>query len=113
MDDRLPAHLEVSALIRAAQAQGGFAAVLKKGHPIAGTILLVLAHNGTNARAFERMPQLDGTRTWEVAKTEVTENKQEFLECIDRRGRQDGDLWVVELDVADGERLIGLPGTID
>ena len=36
-------------------------------------------------------------------------NKQEFSDYLVRRGRQDDDLWIVELDIAQGERLIGLP----
>ena len=106
---RLPARLEVAALIRLAQNGGGFAAVLKRGEETAGTIILVLTENGSNPRLYERMPVADGTRAWHCSKTEDTENKQEFSEYLDRRGRQDDDLWIVELDIANGERLIGLP----
>jgi len=35
----------------------------------------------------------------------------EFSEYLARRRRQDDDLWIVELDIADGERFIGLAGT--
>lgn len=111
MDARIPAHIEASALIRRAQAEGGFAAVLRKGHETAGTLLIVLTENGTNTRAYERMPQMDGGREWALSRSEDTENKKEFQEYLDRRRRQDDDLWIIELDVADGERLIGLPGT--
>lgn len=107
---RLPAHIEAAALIRGAQAAGGFAAVLKKGHPDAGTIMVILTENGTNTRAYERMPQADGSRTWHRSRSENTEKKEEFSEFLDRRKRQDDDLWIIELDIADGERLIGLTG---
>lgn len=106
MDSRLPAHLEVSALIRAAESLGGFATVLKKGEREGGTLLVVLAENGANLRVFERMPGLDGRRSWHCAKKQDTENKTEFDEYLSRRGMQDPDLWIVELDVANGERLI-------
>ncbi len=109
MEARLPAHIEVSALIRRTQAQGGFAAVLKKGESEAGTILVVLAENGANSRAYERMPQLDGSRQWHCAKRHDVEKPEEFQEYLDRRRRQDPDLWIVELDIAHGEQLIGLP----
>jgi len=112
MDARLPAQIEASALIRRAQAEGGFAVVVKKGHETAGTLLVVLTHNGANTRAYERMPQLDGTRAWTLSKTENPENKQDFADYLARRARQDDDLWIVELDVAQGERFIGLPGTL-
>ncbi len=110
-EPRLAARLEVAALIRLAQNGGGFAAVLKGGEETAGTILLVLTENGRNPRVYERMPQADGSRIWHCSKTEDTENKQEFSDYLDRRGRQDDDLWIVELDIANGERLIGLPAT--
>lgn len=104
---RLPAHIEVAGLIRSVQAQGGFAAVLKRGDQDGGSILLVLTENGTNTRLFERMPQLDGSRKWLLARTQDTDNPSEFTEYLDRRGNQDRDLWIIELDIAEGERLIG------
>lgn len=106
MEPRLPAHIEVGGLIRRANAEGGFASVLQKGERDAGTILLVLTERGGNARVFERMPGLDGARSWQRSKVENPENKQEFYEWLDRRGAQDPDLWIVELDIADGERFI-------
>ena len=111
MDDRLPAHLEVSGLIRAVEAAGGFATVLAKGERDAGTLLVICCHNGTDARLYERMPQLDGTRKWTLAKAQTTDNTLDFSEYCDRRKRQDSDLWLVELDIANAERFIGLPGT--
>jgi hypothetical protein len=106
MDTRLPAHLEVSGLLRAAVSAGGFATVLKKGEREAGTILVVLCEKGTDLRVFERMPALDGTRKWSCSKTQDTDNPNEFNEYLDRRSAQDPDLWIIELDVANGERLI-------
>lgn len=106
MDARLPAHLEVSGLLRSAESLGGFATVLKKGEREGGTILVVLAERGTNARVFERMPAADGTRKWSCSKTQDTENPGEFQDYLDRRASQDPDLWMIELDVVNGERLI-------
>jgi hypothetical protein len=108
VDARLPAHLEVSALIRQVQVQGGFAAVLAKGEREAGTILVVTTENGRNTRVFERMPQLDGSRSWTCAKEQDPENKELFNQYLERRKSQDADLWIVELDIANAERLIGL-----
>lgn len=108
MDGRLPAHVEVAALLRQTQAEGGFATVIQKGEREAGTILVIVCGNGSNARVYERMPQLDGTRKWHRSKTEDTENKQKFQDYLSRRGSQDRDLWIIELDIANGERLIGL-----
>ena len=108
MDSRLPASLEVSLLIRQVQAAGGFPMVLQKGEPEAGTILVVIVENGANARVYERMPQLDGTRKWHCARRQTAENAEDFVNWLDRRKAQDRDLWIVELDIAGGERFIGL-----
>lgn len=111
MDARLPAHLEVAGLLRQTQAAGGFAMVLEKGERGGGTILVVLLENGANPRVYERMPSVDGARKWTISQAESVDNKQEFAEYLARRKRQDPDLWIIELDVANGERLIGLTGT--
>lgn len=108
MSDRLPAHLEVGGLIRLAQNEGGFASVLHKGEREAGTILLIITERGVNPRLFERMPSLEGTREWLQASVQNIESKQVFEDYLTRRTAQDPDLWVVELDIANGERLIGL-----
>ncbi len=108
MNARLPAHLEVSGLIRSVEAAGGFAAVLHKGEREAGTILVIVAERGANARLFERIPHAETGREWLLTKTQDTENKTDFQEYLDRRSKRDPDLWIVELDIADGERFIGL-----
>lgn len=106
MEPRLPAHIQISGLIRSVQAAGGFAMVIAKGERDAGTLLILCCENGTKLRAYERMPQADGTRKWVLSKTQDPENTTEFSEYCDRRKRQDPDLWIVELDIADGERFI-------
>lgn len=108
MDERLPAHLEAASLIRRVQVEGGFATVLQKGEREAGTLLVVMCESGANARVYERMPQVDGSREWYRSRVQDPENKQEFDQYITRRAEQDRDLWIIELDIAQGERFIGL-----
>ncbi|WP_404479548.1 DUF1491 family protein [Novosphingobium sp. BL-52-GroH] len=108
MDARLPAHLEVSALIRQVGADGGFATVLAKGERDAGTILAVLTHNGAGTRIYERMPELDGTRPWRCTRREDPAKPGDLRDYLDRRKAQDPDVWVVELDIANAERFIGV-----
>ena len=106
MTTRLPAHIEVSALIRAVQAQGGFATVLAKGEKDAGTILILTMEKGENGAIYERMPQLDGSRMFTRVKAQNLEKQGELDEYLARRQRQDSDIWIVELDIADVERFI-------
>lgn len=108
MEPRLPAHLEVAGLIRSVEAGGGFATVLNKGERDAGTIMIVLTEKGVNSRIYERMPQADGSRQWRCSRKQDPENPAEITSYIERRSSQDPDLWVVELDIAEGERFIGL-----
>ena len=105
-EGRLPAHLEVSGLLRRVQQAGGFAAVLAKGEPEAGTILVVLADRGTGSRAFERMPVPSGERRWTLAREADPAHPGAFAEWLDRRQGQDPDLWIIELDIPQGERFI-------
>ncbi|MFM5884014.1 MAG: DUF1491 family protein [Novosphingobium sp.] len=104
----MPAHLEVSGLIRAVEAAGGFATVLHKGEREAGTIVVLTTERGGNARVFERMPSPEGGRSWVLSRSQDIENPMEIGEYLDRRKAQDRDLWIVELDIANGERFIGL-----
>ena len=108
MDDRLPAHVEIGALIRAVQAAGGFATVLAKGERDAGTILIVTMENGINAKLYERMPSLDGERKFSLTRAQDAENPWEFNDYLTKRRNQDGDIWIVELDIADAERFVAL-----
>ena len=105
---RLPTQLEVSGLIRSVQAEGGFATVLAKGDADAGAILVVLTFRGEGARAYERMPSADGHRVWHCSLRENADNPMEFAEWLTRRKQRDPDLWIVELDIAQGERFIDL-----
>ena len=106
MAARIPTHLEVTGLLRAVEAAGGFATGIAKGERVAGTVLVTCCESGRNCRADERMPRPDGTRGWSLAKSEDSENPLEFAEYLDRRRRQDSDLWIVELDIPDAERFI-------
>lgn len=95
MDARLPAHLEVSAIIRAVEARGGFASVIAKGEKDAGTLLILTMCRGANAVLFERMPQLDGSRPFVAAKRENPENREEIYDYLEKRRRQDPDIWIL------------------
>jgi hypothetical protein len=106
VSDRLPAHLEVSGIIRSVEAAGGFAMVVAKGERDAGTLLLICCERGAQARALERMPQADGTRAWTPSRVQDPDDPAEFWNYIERRKKQDSDLWIVELDVAGAERFI-------
>lgn len=108
MSDRFPAHLEVASLIRLAESNGGNAMVLAKGERDAGTILILTMFRGEGAQLHERRPQLDGTRSFVPTRSQDPENPNEIFEYLERRRRQDPDIWILEVDIGNPERLIAL-----
>jgi hypothetical protein len=93
-----------SALLRRAQDEGGFGAVLAKGDSTAGAIAVTLAEKGRKACFLERLLQADGSYSWQPSRQEI-ENEQDFNLFLERRRKSDPDLWILELDIASAERF--------
>jgi hypothetical protein len=106
MTPRLTAGVLVSALIRGAQARGGFAAVLKKGDSTAGAILIVAVEKGVITGLYERLLTPEGAYVWGKTGPQAVDNKEEIDDFLARKAARDPDLWVIELDIADAERFI-------
>jgi hypothetical protein len=104
--DRLPAHLEVAAVLRRAEASGGFASVLRKGDADRGSILLVVTERGRHFACLERMPSLSGGQQWQRCGPSESAGSTQIAEFLARRARLDEDSWVLELDIAEPERFI-------
>ncbi|NRD89964.1 hypothetical protein C8024_11625 [Sphingopyxis sp. BSNA05] len=77
---------------------------------MSGTILVQCVEKGENPRLLENMPSLDGTPNWQQIWHQDTDNSKELSEYLARRFRFDPDMWLIELDIPDGERLIALMG---
>jgi hypothetical protein len=105
MDARLPAHLEAAGILRLAESLGGFATVIGRGERDGGTILVAIMCRGGPAQLYERMPAMDGTRHFVPTKLQGAENASEFNDYLDRRQRQDPDIWIIEVDIDDPERF--------
>jgi hypothetical protein len=108
IEPRLATHMQVSAFIRLANAGGDFAAVLRKGDATAGAILLIGLIRGQNPVFYERYPTLDGLSAWQASASAETMSQEKMAEFIEKRSQRDPDLWIIELDAADHERLDGL-----
>jgi hypothetical protein len=102
---RLDTQTLVSALIRRVGAAGGFATVLQKGDPVGGIILVQLLDRGRFGTLLERMTDLSGRQTMVACGPKHDSQDTEIYDYISKRKRSDPDLWLVELDVADGERF--------
>jgi len=64
---RLPPRLEVPAVLRRAESQGGFATVLGRGDPESGAMLLVVTSRGRHVGCLERILGMGGAYEWRTA----------------------------------------------
>lgn len=106
MNDRLPTHLLASALVRRVNQAGGSAMVLAKGHAEAGAILVLTLDRGADPRFFERGMGQSGTAQLIPSGPESFTDSQAVTDYWQRRRRNDPDLWVIEVDVAQAERFV-------
>tara|TARA_R110000772_G_scaffold59179_2_gene133997 strand:- start:3345 stop:3680 length:336 start_codon:yes stop_codon:yes gene_type:complete len=106
IEPRLSSEMTVQALLRKVNQEGGFGVVIRKGDCISGAILIICLEKGKDPRLLEKMPSLDGPSTWQLIWSQVTDKKQDLNEYLDRRRGFDPDLWLIELDIPDAERLI-------
>ncbi len=102
---RLATGVLVNALIRRAEGAGGSAMVLAKGDMTAGAVLLLLVERGANPRFFERGLGPDGSAALIPSGPQDFADDSEVTAYWRRRRERDSDLWVVELDIAEGERF--------
>ena len=94
---RLPAHLAVAGLLRAAEAGGGFGMVIHRGERDAGPILVVLRVPGVVDALYERLPRTDGSYPF-VEVRSAADDAFGFDAYLARRRAQDPDTWIVELE---------------
>jgi hypothetical protein len=104
MNDRLPTGMAVSALVRLVDQAGGSAMVLARGDRDSGSVLLVVEQRGGPPQLFERGYGPDGRRAV-VPVGPAQRDPHAVLDYWQRRRRSDPDLWVVEVNVADAQRL--------
>ena len=105
MTGRLTSAVLVSALVRRVNQAGGSAMVLAKGDATAGGILCLAYQKGVDPRFFERGLGPTGLPALITAGPQDMGDEQAVSDYWQRRRRSDGDLWVVELDIADAERF--------
>jgi hypothetical protein len=106
MSERMPASVEAAGLIRRAQGSGDFAAIIKKGDPDRGALLLVVSSRGRHVACLERMLSLDGGYHWRSVGPSESAGSDEIREFLAKRIRFDPDFWAIELDIAEPERFI-------
>jgi hypothetical protein len=106
VSERLPAHVEIGAIVRRVTAAGDFAAVIKRGDPDRGTLLILVGSRGRHVACLERVLAPDGSYAWQVVGPGESASSTEIADFLARRARFDEDSWAIELDIADAERFI-------
>jgi hypothetical protein len=105
MEPRLSSHVLASALLRLAEREGGFGAVLAKGDPDSGAMTVLLLERGVRQILLERVSALDGGYAWRELGNRAAQNDRDFAMFLERSRRIDPDLWLIELDVPSAERF--------
>jgi hypothetical protein len=103
---RLATSLFANALLREIHARGGSGAVIRKGDPTSGALLLLCAEKGEITGIYDYV--LDSSGHYVLASVVPQAIKTvEAVEAFCARRRQfDPDLWIVELDILNAERFI-------
>ena len=105
---KLDANLWVYALIRRAELGGAFAAVIRKGDPRGGAVLVKQVNRRAGVtRLYAEATRADGESVWMQPRDSTDE--RELDAYIERAVRIDPDLWVVEIDDADGRHFLVEP----
>jgi hypothetical protein len=105
IEPRLASHIRVSALSRMASSYGDSFMVLRRGDEIAGAILLITAVRGVNTNIFEYVTDFDGVGQWRAIRLETGVSQQSVDAYCEKRRKRDPDIWLIELSIADDERL--------
>lgn len=103
---RLATSLFVNALLREVHARGGAGAVIRKGDPTSGALLLLCAEKGKVTGIYDYVLGASGHYILARAGAQVIESVESVEALCARRERFDPDLWIVELDIANAERFI-------
>ena len=106
MSERLPAHVEVAAIMRGVEAEGGFATIIRKGDPDRGALTLILQKRGEFCGILERELGLRFTYEWVFRPADAEAGSQDVSGLIARKAQFDPDSWLIDLDIADPERFI-------
>lgn len=113
MGPRIASSVLAGALLRKAEGEGGFGAVLAKGDSTAGAMLVILLEKGRKAAILERILQPDGTYKWQNSGPQASGNEDDGEKFLSRRRQIDPDLWIIELDIASAERFTAEMNTFD
>ena len=105
---QLSSDLWVYALIRRVQLAGSFATVVRKGDARGGAVLVkTFDSKGRAAGLWAEAVGRDGESVW--MRPVERDDEASIDAYIERAARIDPDIWVVEIEDADGRRFLADP----
>ncbi len=102
---RIKTEIYVSSWLRRCQAEGAFAAVVKKGDPDAGIIIVKTIGEGNAAQAFIEQYSDSDQKQWRCMNEEPMA-ESEVDQLIAQETKFDRDLWVVEVQDRAGRHFL-------
>ncbi|MEM6627839.1 MAG: DUF1491 family protein [Pseudomonadota bacterium] len=100
-------HVWASALIWRAQAGGAFAAVLKKGDPKRGDVLVKVSTMDGRAQVYGAAFSMEGPQAFEKLPAGHTDMSEADADAyLMKRRNQDPDLWVIEIEDREGRHFL-------
>lgn len=106
MTPTLKAEFWTSALIRRAEIEGAFAAVVKRGDKDAGACLVKVRYLDGQAALYRPIRNMTGERVW---LPKGPDNEGEIDSYINSRVDDDPDIWVVEIEDRKGRHFLTEP----
>ena len=109
MTPRLKAEIWVKAHIRRCFVEGSFAAVVRRGDEMAGTVLLKLNDLGGGCIVLQPTANPDGGRLWMRGTGPTPVAEAEADAYIQKQLRYDPDIWVLEIEDREGRHFLDEP----
>jgi len=109
MEPRLKSGIWVKALIRRCDLAAIGVAVVARGDPDAGAILLKLSGRDAGCVVLAQARRPDGAAVWLRATGAAPVAEADADAYITRQRSRDPDLWVVEVETAQAEAVLDMP----
>ena len=100
---RLPSHVWIMAAVRGCHRDGHPAFVVRKGERTTGLAIVKVNRLDGTAAVYVQQRDLDGVLGWQPIFPNGPADDAEAEAYIERSIKRDPDLWIIEVERADGE----------